>query len=274
MKVVGLASTPPNAAARGGCGRSDLQRVRPDAPYVRPRVADAPHQKAMLGRRESLAALVAVWACPSPPALATLADPNARPRGMMNEKALIPSDFYYLYNVVPPRVFDPSVVATQPRWNAFGSCIENSCTYVPLQQRYDGYAKYAERIAYGLRAYAAIRPAIERADWEAAASAVDRGGGGVPPAAAADALLKAALCANLLLVSPNNAREVQEASLARFYVNEASHALDLIASAVAARDEDGAFAAWEFGRDSWNSWGAVVNRAIVEKVGDKFAPIA
>ena len=48
-------------------------------------------------------ALVAAWACPAPPVLATLAGPNARPRGMVREEALIPSDFHYLRNVVPPR---------------------------------------------------------------------------------------------------------------------------------------------------------------------------
>ena len=59
----------------------------------------------MLGRSESLTltALVAALACPAPPALATLGDPNARPRGMMREEAFTPSDSYYLHNVVPPR---------------------------------------------------------------------------------------------------------------------------------------------------------------------------
>ena len=54
---------------------------------------------------------------------------------------------------------------------------------------------------------------------------------------------------------------------------EASFALDAIAAAVAAEDPAAARSAYEFGRDSWNSYLAVVNRAIVEKVGDKLPPI-
>ena len=92
-------------------------------------------------------------------------------------------------------------------------------------------------------------------------------------APARDVLLKAALLNSQLLVSPNNLREVRELSLANFYVNEVDHALDLLAAAAARQDRAAALFAWEFGRDSWNSWMQVVNRAIVAKVGDPFEPI-
>ena len=44
-------------------------------------------------------------------------------------------------------------------------------------------------------------------------------------------------------------------------------------TAVAKQDREAALFAYDFGRDSWNSYIAVVNRAIPEKVGDKFEPL-
>ncbi len=224
-------------------------------------------------------------------------DYNLRPRGM-NQDAMMPNDYYGIYGVVPPRkLLSPSVA--QPQWNAFGACIENSCTYVPiaqvshctdpkprthplpsetaslpasLSQRYAAYQKYEVRLARGLRAYTAIGASIQRSDWDAVAAAVVRpkSGEGTSPPPAIDALLKAGLLASALLVSPNNLREKKEASLATFYVNEASYALDLLASAAKKGDGPAAVAAWLFGRDSWNSYLSVVNRAIVPKVGEPF----
>ena len=55
----------------------------------------------------------------------------------MNEKVLVPRDYYGVFGVVPPRVL-VQVDAKQPQWNAWGSCVDNSCTYVPLKQRYHG----------------------------------------------------------------------------------------------------------------------------------------
>ena len=73
-----------------------------------------------------------------------------------------------------------------------------------------------------------------------------------------------------MLISPNNLREKKECALATFYVNEASFAIDKIAQAAAAQDATAAQEAWEFGKDSWNSFLAVINPSIVPKVGDKF----
>ena len=67
--------------------------------------------------------------------------------------------------------------------------------------------------------------------WSVLVLGCDRGEAGKPPAPAVDALLKAGLLASQLLVSPNNLREKKESSLAIFYVNEVSYALELLAGA-------------------------------------------
>ena len=116
-----------------------------------------------------------------------------------------------------------------------------------------------------------LHTAIARGSWAEVREAVSRSGpDGRPPPPAVDSLLKAGLLASQLLVSPNNPREKRAASLATFYVNEVSFALDALAAAAAAQDEARATEAWDFGRDSWNSYIAVVNPSIVPKVGDPF----
>ena len=195
-------------------------------------------------------------------------------RNMMAYKPLVSQDFYFAYGVVPPRKFNPSRPPAQPQWNAWGSCVDTSCTYVPLKQRYDGYSKYSQRIERGFRGFRALKDTLKRGDWEAAAAQVELSPpAGTQPSPTVDMLLKAALLASQLLVSPNNLKEIQEAALARFYVNEAAYALELISRAVAKQDREAALFAYDFGRDSWNSYIAVINRAIPEKVGDKFEPL-
>ena len=148
-----------------------------------------------------------------------------------------------------------------------GARVDTSCTYVPLK-RHDGYSKYSQRIERGFRGFRALKDTLKRGDWEAAAAQVEPAARGHAPSPTVDMLLKAALLASQLLVSPNNLKEIQEAALARFYVNEAAFALELISRAVAKQDREAALFAYDFGRDSWNSYIAVVNRAIPEKVGD------
>ena len=47
-----------------------------------------------------------------------------------------------------------------------------------------------------------------------------------------------------------------------------------LAKAIDERDTATALGLWEFGKDSWNSYFAIVNRSISPKVGDKFDMIA
>lgn len=66
-------------------------------------------------------------AAPEPPGLPdTYPDPNKRDRGMMNEKVLVPRDYYGVFGVVPPRVL-VQIDSKQPQWNAWGACVDNSC---------------------------------------------------------------------------------------------------------------------------------------------------
>ena len=201
---------------------------------------------------------------------AEVADYNLRAR---NEPPLITGDYYYIFGQVPPRqISGPNI--EQPKWNTFGSCIADSCTYVPIAQRYAAYSKYSQRLDRGLRSFRELKGMIAKQDWSAVGAAVSRGSiSGKLDAPAVDALLKAGLLASQLLVSPNNLREKKAASLATFYVNEASYALDLLAVAADRQDLPAAQAAWDFGRDSWNSYLAVVNPSIVPKVGDPFEAI-
>jgi hypothetical protein len=88
-----------------------------------------------------------------------------------------------------------------------------------------------------------------------------------------DAELKMVLFATAVTTSPNFPGPSRELLVARFYVNEVRYAHERIAAALSDGDADTALAAWMFGRDSWNSYFTVVNRSVVPKVGDKFAPI-
>ena len=231
----------------------------------------------LVGRREALlrfSAASTLFGAASPgvvlPVWAEddIPDYNARFRGM--ETPLITGDYYYIFGQVPPRSITAPKI-DQPKWNTFGSCIDDSCTYVPIQQRYTAYTKYELRLSRGLTQFGSLKGAIASQDWENVLAKVSRGSGdGKSPAPAVDALLKAGLLASQLLVSPNNLREKKASSLALFYVNEASYAIDLIAAAAKRKDVAAAKSAWEFGRDSWNSYLNVVNPSIVPKVGEPF----
>ena len=192
-------------------------------------------------------------------------DPNLRLRDTSSN--LLSNDYYYIFGKVPPRKIGGSNI-NQPQWNTFVACVENSCTYVPIAQRYAAYSKYEPGITRGLRAFRRLLPAIERQDWDELR--VGTLNGKQDSAPAVDALLKAGLLASQLLVSPNNLREKKEASLATFYVNEVNYALKMIREATAKRDVALARAGWDFGRDSWNSYLSVVNPSIVPKVGEPF----
>ena len=167
----------------------------------------------------------------------------------------------------PPRVLNydalPKQDGTKTTYNAWGACIQDSCQYVPLKQRYDGYNKYQASIRAGTAALdgplRAAASASAAAAWPAAAEAE-----------LVRALRRGVLLGNVLLISSNYGTS-NEALIARFYVNEAYFALTALAAA--ARRPDGAAdaaAAWRLARDSWNSYLAVINRAVAPKVGTRF----
>ena len=191
-------------------------------------------------------------------------------------------------NKIPPRRLDlDQLPADDPTWNAWGTCTKNeatgnSCTYVSLKQRQPAYSKYAFSIDLGRREYEqlgkvlreAAKSGPDSAAWAEAAVLVDPGSGRDRlPSPAVDAMLKMVLFATAMLTSPNYSGPSREMLVSRFYVNEAYHALSEIRKAIEARDATRALAAWEFGKDSFNSYFAILNRSIVEKVGDKFAEI-
>ncbi|KAL3894551.1 MAG: hypothetical protein SGARI_007705, partial [Bacillariaceae sp.] len=94
------------------------------------------------------------------------------------------------------------------------------------------------------------------------------------PPPAVDALLKMVLFASGMLTSPNYNGPNKRLLVARFYANESGFAVREIVNAIEQRDSQRALAAWEFGKDSWNSYFQIVNEAVSAKVGDKFEPIA
>lgn len=89
-----------------------------------------------------------------------------------------------------------------------------------------------------------------------------------PPPPAVDALLKTALFALGILKTPNFSGVQRDHLVARFYVNEADFATKEISRAIQERNVNRALNAWEFGKDSWNSYLNIVNRNIFPKVGE------
>lgn len=193
-----------------------------------------------------------------------------------NKHALIRDDFWYFYGKRPPRVLKlDQLPSDDPTWNAWGACAKsestgNSCTYVPLQQRYEGYSKYSFSIQRGVEDFASLqKTSFQRQS----SSLLSPGGPGESPSNAVDALLKGVLLASSLLVTPNFTGPQREVLLARFYLNEAAYATQELRLAMESQDFVRAQAAWEYGRDSWNSYFVIINPKISPKVGEKFIPI-
>lgn len=242
-----------------------------------------------LDRRQAIAAATAsVFAFPS----ISLADDNdfgkyeLRDR-KSNKNALVREDYYFMMGKNPPRLLGGPLVIDDPTFNAFGSCLTksdgsatNSCTYVSLSQRIPAYSKYGFIIGFGSKEYKALGDVLKKCqtsndekDWSTAASFLTTLQGSPPPPAI-DAHLKMALFASSMLTSPNYSGPSRELLVARFYVNEVDYATSEIMAAVEKRDARRALAAWEFGKDSWNSYFIIVNDKISPKVGDQFDLIA
>lgn len=243
----------------------------------------------LLSRRDTfsfIAAAVAAGGSPSSALAASdednslvLGDLHSRDR-RSNKGALIREDYWFMMGKTPPRVLDGPLLADDPEFNAFGSCATtadgkgpNSCTYVSLKQRIPTYSKYGFSIALGAKEYSMLGNALKKGDWNGSVpylTTLDN----QPPPPPVDALLKMVLLASGMLTSPNYSGPSKRLLVARFYANEVGFAIEEIKEAIDERDQKRAIAAWEFGKDSWNSYFQIVNDSISEKVGDKFVPIA
>jgi hypothetical protein len=211
-----------------------------------------------------------------------------------NRDAVIREDYWYMTGRVPPRLLDGPVLPDDPQWNAFGSCVtqggvensngngnggttstSNSCTYVPLKQRSTVYSRYGFGVALGSKEYASLGRAVRDGDWALADSYLGTGPSGTTTTTTAttpvlDAPLKMVLLASGLLTSPNYSGPNRRLLVARFYANEVQFAVRELREAVDKRENGRAVEAYEFGKDSWNSYYRIVNDAVSTKVGDRF----
>jgi hypothetical protein len=183
---------------------------------------------------------------------------------------------------LPPRRIDLTDLPKGPKWNAWGACASsestgNSCTYVSLKQKIPAYSNYAFSISLGAQTFEKLGSQLyqmkidslnQEAEWNAVTSLVRPSDSTSSPIL--DCLRKMVLFASAMLTSPNYTGPPFELLIARFYVNEVSFAVDEITRAMEGRDLQRAIDAWVFGRDSFNSYFTVVNKAIVPKVGDPF----
>ena len=240
-----------------------------------------------LSRREIFGSTAAaIIAATLPSSANALSDENSplddlhfRDRGS-NKGALIREDYWFMMGKTPPRVLDGPLKADDPDFNAFGSCEttsggagSNSCTYVSLKQRIPTYSKYGFSIALGAKEYSMLGNSLRNADWKGAVPYLMSSEPNQPPPPPVDALLKMVLFASGMLTSPNYSGPSKRLFVARFYANEVGFAIDEMKEAIDVEDQKRAIAAWEFGRDSYNSYFQIVNDSISSKVGDKFVPI-
>ena len=210
-----------------------------------------------------------------------------------NKNTVIREDYWYMMGKTPPRQLLNPLKGDNPQFNAYGSCesaVEgggNPCTYISLKQRAPAYSKYASSILAGSQEYQALGRLLRQlrtraigtesssidASWQEAALYVVTEEHSPPPPIV-DAELKMILFATAMTTSPNFPGPSRELLVSRFYVNEAHYAHIVMKHAILSRDVDAALQAWQFGRDSWNSYFQAVSRSIVPKVGEPFAPIA
>jgi len=243
------------------------------------------NRRAFLNKVASVSTVAATTACNFP--LVVNADEGSndfayeRRDRKGNKNAIVREDWWYLSGTLPPRKLDSlGADFDNPKWNTWGTCTEsaagNSCTYVALSQRIPTYSKYAFNVRLGASDFGKLGEILNSGsniDWAIANSFLSDSTSGMP-SPICDSLLKSLLMAGGLLTSPNYSGPPKELLVARFYINEVAFSVNELREAIAVRDETRAKMAWEFGRDSWNSYFAVVNKNISPKVGDKFEQLA
>lgn len=240
-------------------------------------------RRQIFGSAANAVALIGTWPlianAESAEDLATLDKLHFRDR-KSNKGTLIREDYWFMMGKTPPRKLDGPLITDDPEFNAFGSCEtsqengggSNSCTYVSLKQRIPTYSKYGFIIGLGAKEYSMIGNSLRKGDLKGAVPYLLTEPS-QPPPPSVDALLKMVLFASGMLTSPNYSGPSKRLLIARFYANEVGFAIEEIKDAIDAQDQQRAIAAWEFGKDSWNSYFQIVNDSISVKVGDKFEPI-
>lgn len=202
-----------------------------------------------------------------------------------NKDALIRDDVWYFSGQQPPRSIDVTNLPPGPKWNAWGTCSTdsstgNSCTYVSLKQKIPAYSNYAFTISLGSKEYSELGSKLQSLSSSNANISdsqivellqyLQTSENKSTPSPAIDAQLKMVLFATAVLTSPNYTGPPFELLIARFYINELNFSTKEIINAIQSKDLERAVGAWEFGKDSWNSYFTIVNKAILPKVGDKF----
>jgi len=203
-----------------------------------------------------------------------------------NKNALVRDDIWYFSGQIPPRKIDLDNLPAGPKWNAWGTCAEsasgNSCTYVSYKQKIPAYSNNAFIISLGAKEYADLGKKLSEISSQSQITDsqiinllefVNPGEAKTSPSPIVDAQLKMILLSTAFLTSPNYSGPPFELLIARYYVNELNFSTKEIAAALREKDIARAHAAWDYGRDSWNSYFTIVNKAIVPKVGDKFTQL-
>ena len=155
-----------------------------------------------------------------------------------------------------------------------------STTQVALNQRIQAYSKYGNAIAYGAKDFERLGRVLMQIKassdndnlWNEAATFVVSLEKRLPPPLV-DAELKMILFATAMLTSPNFPIPSRQLLIARYYANECHFVSTELNAAIQNRDIARALQAWDYGKDSWNSYFQVVDKSISAKVGDKFQPI-
>eukprot|EP00960_Hanusia_phi_P007995 228996-Hanusia_phi.AAC.5 len=185
-------------------------------------------------------------------------------RGSQRGVFITEQDFPYLKGRYPPRRLDLENAPQQGKdkllaesRDSFLDEAQDSCQYVPIKQRYDGYKKYKNAINQGSELLRQLHDSLGNPMSDEDKKKAEK------------LLRRAVLLADLLLISENYGTS-NEALVSRFYVNEAYYASLQLAEASKKGDAERSKEMWELWRDSWNSYLIIINRAIVPKVGEKF----
>ena len=165
----------------------------------------------------------------------------------LRSQALFSEDFYFKYGLRPT----PAEVIKSPYLPP-----QAELPFSPIQRRYTGYQKYAQRITAGVNAYSGeLREAISAGQWDTVAVLLEKGskgrgsnskgeGTGTPASDLRSACRALGLFANTALQSENDNGTTTANLLARHLINELYFSMDDIAAAAEAGDSVSHCRAW------------------------------